>query len=110
MRELMASYWLLGPEVTLVVGAMALLMLGVFRPETDREAEAIGWLGVIVLALAAWLTIQQPAEKATLFSGAFVIDSFGRFMKVLTLVSSAAALILSFDYMREENRSRKGRY
>jgi len=101
MRELMASYWLLGPEVTLVVGAMALLMLGVFRPETDREAEAIGWLAVIVLALAAWLTIQQPAEKAMLFSGAFVIDSFGRFMKVLTLVSSAAALILSFDYMRE---------
>ena len=84
-----------------MVGAMALLMLGVFRPETDREAEAIGWLAVIALALAAWLTIQQPAEKATLFNGAFVIDSFGRFMKVLTLVSSAAALILSFDYMRE---------
>ena len=101
MNQLVSAYWLLAPEVTLVVGAMALLMLGVFRPETDREAEAIGWLAVIVLALAAWLTIQQPAEKAMLFSGAFVIDSFGRFMKVLTLVSSAAALILSFDYMRE---------
>ena len=95
------AYWLLAPEIVLVVGAMALLMLGVFRPETDREAEAIGWLAVIVLALAAWLAIQQPPSKATLFDGAFVVDGFARFMKVLTLVSSAAALILSFDYMRE---------
>src|SRR5262245_4809748 len=101
MNELVSAYWLLAPEIVLVVGAMALLMLGVFRPETDREAEVIGWLAVIVLALATWLTIQQPPEKATLFNGAFVVDGFGRFLKVLTLVSSAAALILSFDYMRE---------
>ncbi len=101
MNQLVSTYWLLAPEIVLVVGAMALLMLGVFRPETDREAEAIGWLAVMALALAAWLIIQQPAEKATLFNGAFVIDGFGRFLKVLTLLSSAAALILSFDYMRE---------
>jgi NADH-quinone oxidoreductase subunit N len=101
MNELVSAYWLLAPEIVLVVGAMALLMLGVFRPETDREAEMIGWLAVMVLALAAWLIIQQPAEKTTLFNGAFVIDGFGRFLKVLTLLSSAAALVLSFDYMRE---------
>ncbi len=101
MNQLVSTYWLLAPEIVLVVGALALLMLGVFRPETDREAEAIGWLAVMALALAAWLIIQQPAEKATLFNGAFVIDGFGRFLKVLTLLSSAAALILSFDYMRE---------
>jgi NADH-quinone oxidoreductase subunit N len=101
MRELMANYWLLAPEIVLVVGAMALLMLGVFRPETDREAEAIGWLAVIVLALAAWLAFDQPAARVTLFDGAFVIDGFARFLKVLTLAASAATLILSFDYMRE---------
>ena len=80
---------------------MALLMLGVFRPETDREAEAIGWLAVIVLALAAWLAIQQPAGKATLFEGAFVVDGFSRFMKVLTFGVAAVALLLSFDYLRQ---------
>jgi NADH-quinone oxidoreductase subunit N len=101
MNELVSAYWLLAPEIVLVVGAMALLMLGVFRPETDREAEAIGWLAVMGLALAAWLIIQQPPEKAVLFNGAFIVDGFGRFLKVLTLLSSAAALILSFDYMRE---------
>jgi len=101
MDQLVSAYWLLAPEIVLVVGAMALLMLGVFRPETEREAEVIGWLAVIVLALAAWLVVQQPSEKAALFNGAFVVDGFGRFLKVLTLISSAAALILSFDYMRQ---------
>jgi NADH-quinone oxidoreductase subunit N len=76
-------------------------MLGVFRPERDREAEVIGWLAMLVIGLAAWLVVQQPAGVHTLFAGAFVVDGFARFMKVLTLVASAAALLLSFDYMRQ---------
>jgi NADH-quinone oxidoreductase subunit N len=100
MQQLQA-YWPLFPELLLIGAAMALLMLGVFRPERDAEAEAIGWLAVLVLGLAAWLVLQQPQGVLPLFDGAFVIDGFARFMKVLTLVSSAAALILSFDYMRQ---------
>jgi NADH-quinone oxidoreductase subunit N len=95
------AYWPLYPELLLISAAMALLMLGVFRPERDVEAEAIGWLAVLVLGLAAWFVLQQPQGTHRLFEGAFVVDGFARFMKVLTLVSSAAALILSFDYMRQ---------
>src|SRR5262245_46953304 len=95
------TYWPLYPEFVLVLGAMALLMLGVFRPERDSEAEAIGWVAILILALAAWLVIQQPVGTRQLFDGAFVVDGFARFMKVLTLVSSAAALVLSFDYLRQ---------
>jgi NADH-quinone oxidoreductase subunit N len=101
MSGLVASYWLIAPEIVLVCGAMALLMLGVFRPENGRETEAIGWLAILVIGLAAWLVLEQPAGRQTLFEGGFVVDSFGRFMKVLTLVASAGALLLSFDYMRE---------
>jgi NADH-quinone oxidoreductase subunit N len=100
MQQLQA-YWPLYPEIVLVLGAMALLMLGVFRPERDREAEAIGWVAILILGLAAWLVIRQPAGTQQLFDGAFVVDGFARFMKVLTLVASAAALILSFDYLRQ---------
>jgi len=94
------TFWPLYPELVLVLGAMALLMLGVFRPERDREAEAIGWVAILILGLAAWLVIRQPSGTQQLFDGAFVVDGFARFMKVLTLVASAAALILSFDYLR----------
>ena len=89
MSGLVASYGLIAPEIVLVVGAMALLMLGVFRPENDREAETIGWLAILVLGLAAWLVLEQPAGRQTLFDGGFVLDGFGRYMKVLTLVASA---------------------
>ena len=99
--DLLQTYWPMYPELVLVVGAMALLMLGVFRPERDAEAEAIGWLAIGVLGLAAWLVLQQPAGTQRLFEGAFVVDGFARFMKVLTLVAAAATLLLSFDYLRQ---------
>jgi NADH-quinone oxidoreductase subunit N len=95
------AYWPLFPEILLAVGAMALLMIGAFRPERENTAEAIGWLAILVLAMAGWLILQQPAGVQRLFDGAFVVDGFARFMKVLTLVASAAALILSFDYLRQ---------
>jgi NADH-quinone oxidoreductase subunit N len=109
MSGLVASYWSVAPEIVLVVGAVALLMLGVFRPENDREAETIGWLAILILGAAVWLVLDQPAGRQTLFEGGFVVDGFGRFMKVLTLVASAGALLLSFDYLRE-TRSHKFEY
>ena len=66
MSGLVASYDLIAPEIVLVCGAMALLMLGVFRPENDREAETIGWLAIVVLGLAAWLVFEQPVGRQTL--------------------------------------------
>ena len=39
MTAAVEPHALIAPEIVLVVGAMALLMLGVFRPENDREAE-----------------------------------------------------------------------
>ncbi len=109
MNDLAASYALIAPELVLVCSAMALLMLGVFRPQSDREAETIGWLAIGALGLAVWLILNQPARKEALFEGAFVVDGFARFMKVLTFVASAGALLLSFDYMREM-RSQKFEY
>ncbi len=103
MSELVANYWLIAPEIVLVGGAMALLMLGVFRPEGPRQADTVCWLSIAVIAGAAWLILDQPADRRELFDGSFVVDGFGRFMKLLTLLGSAGALLLSFDYMRETN-------
>ncbi len=106
MSGLVASYGLIAPEIVLVMGAMVLLMLGVFRPESDREAEIIGWLAMVVLCVAAWFVFAQTSDRQTLFEGGFLVDGFGRFMKGLTLAASAGALLLSFDYMRETRSQR----
>ena len=92
MSELTLLLYPLIPEIVLVVGAMALLLLGVVRPETEREAERICWLALLVVGVALWRLIAQLPGKELLFDGGFVIDDFARFMKILTLIGSAGAL------------------
>ncbi len=88
------------PELILAIGAMALLMLGVFRPDTGEEAGRIMWLAIAVMA-AAGVAVIMGHGNAQLFDGAFIVDGFARFMKVLVLIGAAGALILSFDEMSE---------
>src|SRR5690606_6761214 len=96
----LAVYAPMLPELILAVGAMVLLMVGVFRPEAQEEAARIMWLAVAVL-LAAGFAVLKGAGTQHLFDGAFIVDSFGRFMKIVVLVGAAGSLVLSFDEMAE---------
>jgi NADH-quinone oxidoreductase subunit N len=88
----------LAPELILAVGAMALLMLGVF---TRRErGELILWLAVALLALAG-IFVANGTSTATLFGNSFIVDPFARTLKLLTLTGAAVALLMSVDYWRE---------
>ncbi len=89
------------PELTLAVGAMVLLMLGVFMRDDQGTGETVGWLAITLLAVVGWQVVAQPNETVRLFDGAFVVDGFGRFMKVLVLAGAAVSLLLSFDYLRD---------
>src|SRR5262249_20960169 len=106
MSALVASYGLIAPEIVLVVGAMVLLMLGVFRPESDREAEIIWWLAIGVLGVAAWFVFTQTSDRHTLFEGGFLVNGFARFMKGLSLARSAGALRLSLHSVRDARSQR----
>ena len=89
---------LLLPELSLAVGAMALLMLGVF---TRREqGELIVWLAVLLLALAG-LFVASGTGTATLFGDSFIVDPYARVLKLLTLAGTAVALVMSVDFWRE---------
>src|SRR4051794_3364962 len=89
------------PEIVLAVGAMALLMLGAFRGE--GSARTINWLAILVLIGAGvavvWLPVQGPA-----FGGSFVVDPFGRFLKLLALTGSAVAIFMSLNYLKVEKQ------
>ena len=93
------------PELTIALGAMALLMVGAFRPAGDaklaaRDGEFLGWAGIALLALATYFVVMAPVKTVSLFDGAFINDSFARFLKVLILTGAAASLMLSFDYLK----------
>ena len=96
------------PEIVIVLAAMALLMYGVFKPETQPHARIATWLAVAVLIVAAVLFVQQP-DIPNVMEGSFTVDALARFMKVLTLLGAAGALVLAFNEF-EEQQSLKFEY
>src|SRR6202049_2226354 len=89
------------PELVLLGGALALLMLVVFRG--DKIVDALDILARIIVVGAALMVLLQRAERLEAFGGSFVIDGYGRFFKFLALVGAAAALLMSVDFMGREN-------
>lgn len=97
--ELSASIALLMPEIILAVGAMVLLMIGVYS--NSRSSTLVTTLAVLVMAAAgAWLIFSVGEGKA--FGNSFVVDPFARFMKVLTLAGAAVTLVMSVGFAKAE--------
>jgi NADH-quinone oxidoreductase subunit N len=92
------------PELVLGVGAMALLMLGAFRGE--RTTAVTDVLSIVLLAIAGVIVVLLPAGKLTTFDGSFVVDDFARFLKILAILGSAAAILMSIDYDAREKQQR----
>jgi NADH-quinone oxidoreductase subunit N len=99
-----AGYQLLPvlPELVLAAGAMLLLMVGAYRgPQTTS---LVTGLAVCLLVLIGVIELWLPAGKLTTFSGSFIVDDFARFLKILTLIGSAATLILSTEFLADPSR------
>jgi NADH-quinone oxidoreductase subunit N len=92
------------PEIALVCGAMLLLMFGVFRGE--QSARTVNWLSILMLIAAGALVVWLPAERLEAFGGSFVVDPFARFLKLLALVGSATAILMSFDFFANEKQEK----
>ncbi|MGD9803515.1 MAG: NADH-quinone oxidoreductase subunit NuoN [Hyphomicrobiaceae bacterium] len=90
------------PEVVLVIGALALMIYGVFQPDTDNSATKVSWLALGVMVIAGY-AIVEAGTHTSLFDGAFVDDGFARFMKLLILAGAGGALLLCFDEMRDRD-------
>ena len=86
------------------LGAMALLMLGVYGDE--RTARVIDGLAIVLLIVAGVILYRLPAGKQVSFNGSFVVDTFARFLKVLAFAGSAAAIVMSIDYAKHERQQR----
>ncbi|SCZ37672.1 NADH dehydrogenase subunit N [Afifella marina DSM 2698] len=84
-------------ELVLALGALGLLMFGVFAGE--RSAPTVTGVSIGLLGLAVLLVLFAGGDGTT-FNGAFIQDSFARFMKVLTLIASGFAIAMSVGYAR----------
>jgi NADH-quinone oxidoreductase subunit N len=93
------------PEFILACYAMVALMVGVYTAK-DGMSGVLTWAtsGVFV-ALALFIAFGMGAGGVG-FGGLIVDDGFARFAKVAILLSAAAVLIMSQDYMERADLNR----
>ncbi len=104
MTDLTPDLMTILPELVLAGGAMALLMLGVFRK--DDSFDLISSLSLLLLAIAGGLVVFGGNAGETAFGGQFINDTFARFMKVLTLFGSAVTVMMSVTFMKRRQIQR----
>ena len=92
------------PEILIACAAMVYLMVGVFRG--NESTKLVAWLSVAALALAFILVVGTSGDRIVTFSGAFVVDRFGNFAKLLILLGAALGIIMSLGYIRRERMER----
>lgn len=88
------------PELIMGIGAMLLLMLGVFQG--DKSYGQMANLAIVLMVVAAFVMITQVGgERQLTFGGMFVTDAFAIFTKVLVFIGSGIAILMSASYMRQ---------
>jgi NADH-quinone oxidoreductase subunit N len=97
--DLSSSLSLASPELIVAIGAMVLLMIGVYSGERANTT-VTGLAVAILIAAGGWMLVVGDEGKA--FGDAFVSDPFSVFMKVLTLGGSIVTLIMSVGFARAE--------
>ncbi len=90
------------PEIILSVYAM-LALVGAVYTAKDELATTLCWLTFILFAIVAFWISSDSASAQTAFNGMFIDDGFARFAKVVILLSAAAVLVMSVDYMRRRD-------
>jgi NADH-quinone oxidoreductase subunit N len=91
------------PELVLAIGAMILLMFGVYSG--DRSAPTVNAAALVVIAAALVAVAAGGYDGATL-AGAFMVDGFARFMKIAALIGSGVAIVLAWRFARAERFER----
>jgi NADH-quinone oxidoreductase subunit N len=87
------------PELILAIGAMALLMIGVF---SGKSASGLVSGLAIALLVAAGFMLFNSDETGTAFSDAFILDDFAKLMKLLVIAGSVLAITMSVNFMKRE--------
>lgn len=93
------------PEIVIAVYAM-LALLGAVYTTKDKAAPFLTWLTAGLFAVVAfWIAVNGEGTNVV-FSGSFVDDAFSRFAKVVILLSAAAVLVMSQEYMARRDLAR----
>ena len=88
------------PELFISSTVMFLLMIGVF---VKKSFKLVYLLTISSLVFSIILVLNQPNDINKIFNESYIIDKFSIFMKVLTLLFSLFVLLISKDYIKNNN-------
>ncbi|MGE0408344.1 MAG: NADH-quinone oxidoreductase subunit NuoN [Amphiplicatus sp.] len=93
------------PELMLAIGAMGFLILGVYMGEKSTRLVSIGAIALLVAALLV-AVLQPIGGREPIFAGAFRMDAFAAFSKVIIFAAAAFAILMSDRYFTGEEGGR----
>ncbi len=87
------------PEIFISFSIMFLLILGVFKKNSSKFIQNIS---LLVLLITAVIIFNETLgiEEIILFNGSVIIDYLSSFMKIVTLLATFLALVISSNYLR----------
>ena len=94
------------PEIVMACGAMVMLMVGVGIYQSERSARIVNGFCLAVLALTGLIVAMQPPGRTVMFHGSFMVDEYARFLKLLAIIGSGGALMLSLNWLSAEKQQR----
>lgn len=88
------------PELILGIGAMLAVLTGAFVGQ--KSSRYISYACVVLLLIAGFVAYKVSSNAPVqIFNSALVIDNFGGFAKLIIAITSAAAILLSVDFLEE---------
>ena len=90
------------PEVILSVYAMIVLVAAVYTSRDGMAGMLVVGTSAVFVVLAAMIALQSGDTRVA-FGGMFVDDGFSRFAKVAILLSAAAVLMMSQEYLEKRD-------
>jgi NADH-quinone oxidoreductase subunit N len=89
------------PELILIGGAFALLMLDLFLDNSRRVITHA--LSLLVIAVVVWMLATGVGGQGTVFSGMFVRDTLADVSKLVIVAVSGLSLVYAWPYLRERD-------
>ena len=87
----------LGPDIVLMVGAMALMLVAAWGPESEARQRMVGFGSLIVLALTVAAVLIYAGRGLTAGPGVIAVDGFRWAADIVFLVGAAATIALGIE-------------
>jgi len=89
------------PLLTVVAGALIVLLLEVFIKRDKRDY--LGYISLAILAAASYLAVLSWNRKQTYFRGALSLDNLAIFLTLLFSLAVAFVILLSLKYIGQQD-------